>query len=131
MEQIPSGLPPEVKPSAHARLLPLYMTLAFLGTLVVGAIGGFLARPLIIPDRTKEVEVVATSELSTGQTAVQSETAAQTDGAAGSESNSAADSPAAEAEATPTIMDFLLADAKHIQGPADAPVTVIEFSDFK
>ena len=32
---------------------------------------------------------------------------------------------------TPTIMDFLLSDARHFQGDADAPVTIIEFSDFK
>jgi cytoskeletal protein RodZ len=32
---------------------------------------------------------------------------------------------------TPTIMDFVLSDARHFQGNADAPVTMVEFSDFK
>jgi protein-disulfide isomerase len=32
---------------------------------------------------------------------------------------------------TPTIMDFVLSDARHFQGQADAPITLIEFSDFK
>ena len=27
-------------------------------------------------------------------------------------------------------MDFLLSDARHIEGDPDAPVTIIEFSDF-
>ena len=31
----------------------------------------------------------------------------------------------------PSLEDILLADARHIQGAADAPVTFIEFSDFK
>jgi protein-disulfide isomerase len=33
--------------------------------------------------------------------------------------------------ATPTIMEFLLSDARHFEGTASAPVTIIEFSDFK
>lgn len=32
---------------------------------------------------------------------------------------------------TPSIMDLVLSDARHFQGNADAPVTMIEFSDFK
>ncbi len=32
---------------------------------------------------------------------------------------------------TPTTMEFVLSDARHFQGSADAPVTMIEFSDFK
>jgi hypothetical protein len=35
------------------------------------------------------------------------------------------------ASPTPTIMDFLMSDARHIQGDAAAPVTLIEFADFK
>ena len=41
-------------------------------------------------------------------------------------------SPTADQAApTPTIMDFLLSDARHMEGSPDAPVTLIEFSDFK
>jgi protein-disulfide isomerase len=32
---------------------------------------------------------------------------------------------------TPSIMDFVLSDARHFQGSAAAPITMIEFSDFK
>ncbi|MCG3210270.1 MAG: hypothetical protein FOGNACKC_03901 [Anaerolineae bacterium] len=31
----------------------------------------------------------------------------------------------------PTIMDFVLADARHFQGSAGTPITIVEFSDFK
>lgn len=37
----------------------------------------------------------------------------------------------ADGQPTPTIMDFVLSDARHFQGSTDAPITVVEFSDFK
>jgi protein-disulfide isomerase len=37
----------------------------------------------------------------------------------------------AQATPTPSIMEFLLSDARHFQGDSDAPLTLIEFSDFK
>jgi protein-disulfide isomerase len=131
----------ESNQSPHSALLPLYMGLAFLGTLAVGLILGFLARPLIIPDQVEVVEVVATAAISPVQSVAQanvaspdaenkagdvaSVTAAGTDAGAPSQATDAAAVP------TPTIMEFLMSDARHIQGAADAPVTIIEFSDFK
>lgn len=125
--------------SPHARYLPLYMGLAFVGTLALGLIIGFLTRPLIIPDRVEVVEVVPTAALSTGQVTAQTDvetSPAQTTNNATSEGDASSTEaqPAANADAappTPTIMDFLMADARHIQGVEDAPVTIIEFSDFK
>ena len=40
------------------------------------------------------------------------------------------DNPAPSAP-TPTIMDFVLSDARHFQGNPNALVTLVEFSDFK
>lgn len=40
------------------------------------------------------------------------------------------DAPASESP-TPDVMEFLLSDARHFDGNPDAPVTMIEFSDFK
>jgi protein-disulfide isomerase len=37
----------------------------------------------------------------------------------------------APASPTPTIMDFVLSDARHFQGDSSAPVTLVEFSDLK
>ena len=132
-------------PSPHNRLLPIYMGLAFLGTLAVGLILGFLARPLIIPDQVDVVEVVATAAISPAQAIAQADIASTgTESRAGVDENTAnADASSqtadeqpqrttdADAVPTPTIMDFLMSDATHIQGAADAPVTIIEFSDFK
>jgi protein-disulfide isomerase len=41
------------------------------------------------------------------------------------------ESPEVAAEATPTIMEFLMENARHVDGNPDAPITIIEFSDFK
>ncbi|MEM7033347.1 MAG: hypothetical protein AAF629_27585 [Chloroflexota bacterium] len=139
---------PPPKPSVHARLLPFYMLTAFLGTLAIGAIAGFVARPYILPDATKLVKIVVTPAASTGQTAAQvDESTDTTDQSAASNtdttdqsaaSNTDAEPEPAQADAandgaspTPSIMDFLLADARHSIGAEDAPVVIIEFSDFK
>ncbi len=76
-------------------------------TFLAGMIIGFLARPAIVPDTV----VVVTATPSAMESA--------------------------QAEATPTIkpqgtiMDIVLADARHSQGDINAPVTIVEFSDFK
>jgi hypothetical protein len=136
--------PPPVSP--HARYLPVYMSLAFAGALAIGLIIGFLTRPLIIPDHVQVVEVAATAALSIGQVAAQTNpegdaTSTETEPATQEGDNadvpSSAASPAqgtTDTEANPsasTIMDFLLANARHFQGADDAPVTIIEFSDFR
>jgi protein-disulfide isomerase len=41
------------------------------------------------------------------------------------------DAAAPDNQATPTIMEFVMSDARHVEGEADAPVTIVEFSDFK
>ncbi len=44
---------------------------------------------------------------------------------------SQADEPGDTAVSPDNVMEFLLSDARHFQGDADAPVTLIEFSDFR
>lgn len=126
MENSPSTTSP------HTRLVPLYMTLAFLGTLAIGAIGGFFARPYIIPDRVEVREVtvpVAASASDVNADTPASEAPANTE----TQANSAAAEPAEDSKSAsePTIMDFLLADARHVMGADDAPVVIVEFSDFR
>jgi protein-disulfide isomerase len=45
--------------------------------------------------------------------------------------SAATENTPASASPTPDVMEFLLSDARHFQGSPDAPVTMIEFSDFK
>jgi len=76
-----------------------------------------------MPPQVVEVEVVVTATPDPEQQAV-----AQ----AQAESSSGVDESADTSTVSPDdIMEFLLSDARHFQGNADAPVTLIEFSDFR
>jgi protein-disulfide isomerase len=78
---------------------------ALASTLLVGLALGYLGRPLVTTEPRTEIVITATP-MAVAQA-------------------QPADVP------TPTIMDFVLSDARHFQGQADAPITLIEFSDFK
>jgi len=45
--------------------------------------------------------------------------------------NPTVEDTSASVSPTPEAMEFLLSDARHFDGNPDAPVTIIEFSDFK
>jgi len=124
------------------------MNLGF-GLVAAFALGlglGFFGRPAIIAD--VPVQVMVTVVPNSNQQAVTEAPAPSEDAVSSAESPSAnepaagqsgqanddaaaAANPTAPAEPTPTLMEFVMADARHIQGNADAPVTLIEFSDFK
>ena len=74
--------------------------------LVVGALLGYFGRPLVTPRPLEALAVAAATP--------QDEVAA-----------SAADPSAA------TFMDAVVAQTRHFKGNADAPVTMVEFSDFQ
>jgi len=78
---------------------------------MLGIAVGFLVRPAVVGETYVEVIVTATPD---------------PDREALAQSDSANDTPP-----TPTIMGFVLADTRHFQGNAEAPVTIVEFSDFK
>ena len=89
----------------------------------VGLLAGFFLRPLIMgsefeqaEQQVVEVEVVVTATPDPSVNA-QAEDAPSTD----------SDVPLP----TPGLMDLVMADARHIQGDEGAPVTIVEFSDFK
>ncbi len=95
---------------------------ALIATLVAGvAIGLLINRPVVVQDTS----IVATATPNpNSQTVVQ----------AASESISSTSQTEESGNTslpTPTIMDFVLSDARHFLGSADAPVTLVEFSDFK
>ncbi len=119
-------------------LNPLYLGVALVATLLIGAGIGFWLRPgASPPTATVEAAVTAASNAqavarsdSTANAATKAEDAPAT---AATPRTGVAAPPAlapSDATPTPTIMDFLLSDARHFQGEPDAPVTMIEFSDF-
>ena len=111
----------------YARVNPYLLGVAMIATLVAGvAIGVLINRP------RQSVQVVVTATPKPG-----SQPVAQANEQPSTQNNLAAASTSTGNEAntagppTPTIMDFVLSDARHFQGSVDAPVTLIEFSDFK
>lgn len=137
---------PEIQPAASEASVPVddepdqpqsqpwgYFIAGMVVTLLavaLGAVLGYLARPALEPATGS----VADISLSAPESAAVQGPPAQSDEA--SETETQANAPAAESNPepsapTPTIMEFVLSDARHFQGSADAPVTMVEFSDFK
>jgi protein-disulfide isomerase len=96
----------------------------------LGAVLGYLARPALEPAATGSAANLSLP--AQGPVAVQAPLA-QPDNAGKPETqaNAPAEGNPEPSAPTPTIMDFVLSDARHFQGNDDAPVTMVEFSDFK
>jgi hypothetical protein len=84
---------------------PAYQGLILIVVFVGGVAAGFLGRPFVMGEPT----TATTTEVVKVVTAT----------------------PPPSGQPTPTIMDLVLADARHVQGAVDAPVVIVEFSDFK
>ncbi|MCG3209680.1 MAG: hypothetical protein FOGNACKC_03307 [Anaerolineae bacterium] len=103
---------------------PLFVGLTFAVALFLGAAIGYgFGRSQSKPP--VQVVVTATPAEVMAQTNSTPAPSAKQSSPPSSASESAAGAP------TPTIMDFVLADARHFQGSANAPITMVEFSDFK
>lgn len=123
-------------PAGSTQLVnPLIWGLILAVVFMLGLAIGFLGRPALIKDLPIEVVVTVMP--------TESEAVAQADaqpGAIGNDQGSAASPDSrpglsnsgdtSAADPTPTIMDFVLSDARHFQGRETAAVTVVEFSDF-
>ena len=73
-------------------------------TLIIGLLGGYFIRPTVLPLLSKAtLTPTASAEVDTGET-----NAGQ-----------------------PGLKDYVVAQTTHFMGDANAPVTVIEFSDFQ
>ncbi len=117
---------PRSTTSSSAVALGLVIAAAF----ILGLAIGFFGRPAFIQDLP--IQVVVTMVPNEAETVAQAnsqmtETESSTSSAANQD---AAESNPNPAGPTPTIMDFVLSDARHFQGDDSAPVTIIEFSDF-
>jgi hypothetical protein len=123
-----------VSPSPGPNPLVLGLTIAFV--FILGLAIGFIGRPVVIKDLP--IEVVVTMVPNESQVVAQANTPAESSEAISEAESSPSDqanlsnsdSAAPAGQPTPTIMDFVLSDARHFQGEAAAPVTIVEFSDF-
>jgi uncharacterized protein YneF (UPF0154 family) len=79
--------------------------------LLVGLVGGYFLRPLVPGTQTAEQPTENPSEVSSLQTQ--------------------APQPTMDPETRKQLMDYLLPNVKHFKGDANAPVTLLEFSDFQ
>ena len=130
--------PPAKQASAGPN--PLTIGFALVLAFAIGLALGFFGRPRIIEDVPVQVVVTVVPDNSAQAVASNNNpgTSDNTE-AVGENEDSAAAANTGDTEApvdpnappTPTIMDFLMSDARHIQGDEAAPVTIIEFSDFK
>ena len=94
---------------AHSSLLATILAGAIM--LSIGLLAGYFGRPLITPESADGMSVAAAST--------------PTPSPAGNAEASAQGSPAG------TLMDAVVAQTRHFKGSPDAPVTIIEFSDFQ
>ncbi len=102
----------------------LYLGLALAAMFVVGVAIGFLGRPLVMKNSPAEVVVTAIPD-------TDSQVVAQATSQQASSTSTETGDNTSTLPPTPTIMDFVLSDARHFQGSPDSPVTMVEFSDFK
>jgi hypothetical protein len=121
-ETAPPGPPASPAP---APLNPLVMGAALVVAFAAGLFLGLLGRPLVIQDVPVQVVVTVLPD-SRNPAATQAD---PQEPAAVAEAGLAVPDP--NATPTPTLMEFVMADARHIQGEETAPVTLVEFSDFK
>ena len=125
MEPSSDSAAPQGRPG---RINLFILGFVLIATLVAGiAIGLLINRPVVVEPAQMAVplksegQTVAQAGQPPAQAALQNPSATTTE----AEGESSAALP------TPTIMDFVLSDARHFRGSPDAPVTIVEFSDFK
>jgi hypothetical protein len=97
-------LPGENKPAFIINFYSWATPIVGLIMLLIGLAGGYFGRALINPE-DKQPEVQATAP--------------------------AASLPEKAPQSADEMMEFLVSQVRHFQGDANAPVTIIEFSDFQ
>jgi protein-disulfide isomerase len=113
---------PERKPALTVVIQSWATPLIGLLMLVVGLVAGFYLRPLL--SQTDEAQQAAASLPPTSA-------AAPVDSGQSVATAQPTADPTAVAESQQDLMTFLIGNIRHFRGDPNAPVTIIEFSDFQ
>lgn len=119
-------LPPAQQPASTGGFSPLFTGLSIAAALFVGAALGYSFGRTQSPPAQAVIPAAASSPQ-----AVANVGSAPANPSTQPAQQSAPAAAPTEGSPTPTIMDFVLSDARHFQGSDTAPITLIEFSDFK
>lgn len=103
METQKDEIQAQAKPAITVTIQSWATPVVGLVMLVIGLLGGYFGRPLLVPQPSQ-----VTTDLSP--------------------SASSAENLSAKQE---TLMEAVVAQTRHFKGDPDAPVTIIEFSDFQ
>lgn len=103
----------EIETTAPVENSPIWMMLFIgLAMFLIGLAAGYFGRPLLAKEEnTQQVADADTAPVSIPQADVPS--------------------PAEASQDAQEMMSFLIEETRHFQGNPDAPVTIIEFSDFQ
>ena len=121
------------QPATPPTVSPVYFGTALAIAFAVGLFIGLTGRPLLIRDVPVQVVVTVVPNPNGAAVAQAPANAAESAGNSGANPTTMteADQAAVDGTATPTLMEFVMSDARHIQGDPNAPITVVEYSDFK
>ena len=132
MEKSPSNAASSPEGRQSPVVSGLYFGLGLALAFIAGLAIGFWGRPQLIKDLPIEVMVtVVTEPAAQAQAAEPTRPATPEAAPATSEPAAASEDTVQAGPPTPDVMEIVMADARHIQGSDDAPVTIVEFSDFK
>lgn len=124
-------------PEASAEPETIQLNLSPLITLVLGLglgfLAGFVGRPYLMSQSQPSVALTqaTVAPASTAAAPVSAAQSAAPTSVPASSSNAATDDAASREAAAQRVMDALIAQTRHFKGDPNAPVTIIEFSDFQ
>lgn len=102
--------------------------------LALGFLAGFVGRPYLLARSQPAALTAAGGSAARSPAAAAPASAAQSTAptsAPASSSNTSTDDAASRAATAQRVMDMLIAQTRHFKGDPNAPVTMIEFSDFQ